>query len=171
MMYSMKLINVSSIVVITLLVSPAWSDVYKCSQPDGQVRYQQSPCQTSEGEKIQIPLRPSDKDDPITLIDKVNQDLKNIEKQREIELANWKKRYQEEAPTKCKGSNGGIHLGLDQDTFMLCKSFGLMIPSPKKINRTETAAGIEEQWIYEIKGISTDYYYFKNGILAAIQTQ
>lgn len=163
--------NFGCLLVVFLLVSSAWGDVYKCPQPDGQVRYQQNPCQTTEGEKMKILSSPSNKDDPFAVIDKINQDLDEMKKRRETELAKWKKRYQEEAPTKCKGSNGGIHIGLDQDTFMLCKSFGLMIPTPKKINRTETANGIEEQWIYEIKDFSTDYYYFKNGILTAIQTQ
>ncbi len=38
---------------------------------------------------------------------------------------------------------------------------------PSKINRTTTAAGVSEQWVYDEVG----YLYFKNGKLTAIQDQ
>ena len=43
--------------------------------------------------------------------------------------------------------------------------------NPDKINRTETRYGVAEQWVYYrgATGSIVDYYYFKNGVLEAMQ--
>jgi hypothetical protein len=38
---------------------------------------------------------------------------------------------------------------------------------PERINRTTTAHGDSEQWIYSFRGV---YMYLDNGILTAVQT-
>ena len=47
--------NKNPLMLIILLTSPAWGDVYKCPQPEGPPKFQQMPCTiTGEGEKISV---------------------------------------------------------------------------------------------------------------------
>jgi hypothetical protein len=41
---------------------------------------------------------------------------------------------------------------------------------PAKINKTITASGTNEQWVYENLFSDNEYLYFENGKLTAIQT-
>lgn len=41
---------------------------------------------------------------------------------------------------------------------------------PDDINKTITACGVREQWVYERGGYKAQYLYFENGILTVIQT-
>jgi hypothetical protein len=44
-----------------------------------------------------------------------------------------------------------------------------MFGAPDYINKTVTAQGVYEQWVYR-SSIHTTYYYFLNGILTSIET-
>jgi len=58
---------------------------------------------------------------------------------------------------------GQIAIGMTEN--MVIKSLGY----PEKINKTETATVIHEQWIYKLASESPLYYYFNNGKVTAIQ--
>lgn len=42
------------IMLNTGIIMPVWGEAYKCPQQDGKVIYQQQPCQTGEGETINL---------------------------------------------------------------------------------------------------------------------
>jgi hypothetical protein len=60
---------------------------------------------------------------------------------------------------------GRVEIGMTKNACLLA------IGKPNKVNSTETSKTLSEQWIYssENEYIETEYYYFKNGILTAIQ--
>jgi len=53
----------------------------------------------------------------------------------------------------------GVSVGMTADQ-VLRSSWG----KPKSVNRTTTASGISEQWVY-----GGGYLYFRNGVLTTIQ--
>lgn len=58
--------------------------------------------------------------------------------------------------------NGKMHIGFNKDQAALCWGF------PSKKNKTTTAYGTSEQWVYE--GDSIFYLYLENGHVTAWQT-
>jgi hypothetical protein len=54
---------------------------------------------------------------------------------------------------------GGVRLGMTKEQA-LASSWG----RPRSVNRTTTAAGVREQWVYDHR-----YLHFENGVLTAIQ--
>lgn len=79
------------------------------------------------------------------------------EQQRQQQtIAEMKKRLLE---LKCKGGDG-LDIGTDMETHQLC--FGV---HPQQINKTESAYGTREQWVY-YGGL---YVYFTNGRISAVQ--
>lgn len=101
--------------------------------------------------------------DRIDAVRKAEEEKRNIA----IEIENEKERkaYQAMRDKKCTGNpeDSGIRIGMDVDTFKFC--FGSY---PEKINTTKTSIGTKEQWVYRFASES-QYYYFTNGILTAIQ--
>lgn len=97
----------------------------------------------------------------------VERDDRLQREQREAEerqrLAAQDKREKEErarvAAAKTQAKKGGVRIGMTQRQ-VLASSWG----KPDDINRTITAAGTTEQWVY-----GGAYLYFENGILATIQ--
>lgn len=58
-----------------------------------------------------------------------------------------------------QGSNGNIEIGMTQEEVI--ESIG----KPKDINKTTTANGVSEQWVYD----GYKYLYFEDGVLVTIQ--
>ena len=54
----------------------------------------------------------------------------------------------------------GVSIGMNADD-VLQSSWG----KPERVNKTRTAAGMHEQWVYR-----NNYIYLDNGIVTAIQT-
>lgn len=65
-----------------------------------------------------------------------------------------------QAAAKERASRGGVRIGMTKSEA-LRSSWG----RPHEINRTTTAGGVHEQWVYG----GRNYLYFENGILTAIQ--
>jgi len=65
-----------------------------------------------------------------------------------------------EAEVKALAKTQGVRIGMTQQE-VLDSSWG----KPNKVNRTITANGTREQWVYDNGG----YLYIDNGILTAIQ--
>ena len=59
-----------------------------------------------------------------------------------------------------KPTKRGVYVGMDKDQ-VLASNWG----RPRKINRTENAYSVHEQWVYG----GHNYLYFENGILTTIQ--
>ncbi|AFM41004.1 hypothetical protein Desaci_2029 [Desulfosporosinus acidiphilus SJ4] len=70
------------------------------------------------------------------------------------------KRAEEEAKAKALAKTQGVRIGMTQQQ-VLDSSWG----RPNEVNRTVTANGTHEQWVYDNGG----YLYFDNGILTAVQ--
>lgn len=85
----------------------------------------------------------------------------NMAKEKaEAEKAYKAKRKLEKANNKLKSPE----IDMDDNTLYEC-SWGI----PDHINRTKTAFGESQQWVYEGKYGHTKYVYLKNGIVTAIQ--
>ena len=62
----------------------------------------------------------------------------------------------------------GARIGMSTKTVINDTQWG----APKKINRTTTASGVREQWVYDHCGYNRcykGYLYFTNGVLTSIQ--
>lgn len=70
------------------------------------------------------------------------------------------KRAEEESKAKAIAKTQGVRIGMTQQQ-VLDSSWG----KPNKVNRTVTAYGTNEQWVYD----NYNYLYFENGILTSIQ--
>lgn len=68
-------------------------------------------------------------------------------------------RKSSEAADRAKRRKEGVHIGMSMDDARM-SSWG----RPRRVNRTTTAAGETEQWVYD-----GGYLYFSNGVLTAIQ--
>lgn len=79
--------------------------------------------------------------------------VKKIETARTVKVA---KAAKEEAAQKKKS---GVHIGMSKDD-VLASMWG----KPRKINRTTTARGTREQWVYD-----GGYLYFEGDTLTTIQ--
>lgn len=56
-----------------------------------------------------------------------------------------------------------IAIGMSQDEVLL------LYGEPAQVNRTGTAGGIDEQWVYPVSDMEAEYLYFTNGKLNAWQ--
>jgi len=65
------------------------------------------------------------------------------------------------ADAKAQAAKPGVKIGMTQKDVLENTSWG----KPLSINRTTTAIGTREQWVY----VGNNYLYFTNGILTAIQ--
>lgn len=63
------------------------------------------------------------------------------------------------AAEKARKKREGVRIGMSQQD-VLDSSWGL----PQKVNRTTTARGVREQWVYD-----GGYLYFEDGILTTVQ--
>lgn len=64
-----------------------------------------------------------------------------------------------EAQVRAAKKREGVRIGMTQDD-VVASSWG----KPRKINRTTTAYGVREQWVYD-----GGYLYFEKGILTSVQ--
>jgi hypothetical protein len=80
-------------------------------------------------------------------------DWKNFERQQKAKEAAWE--AQQRKP--------GVVIGMTPEQVRRDSSWG----APDHINRTVTAAGTREQWVYGPRS----YLYFENGVLTGIQTE
>ena len=81
----------------------------------------------------------------------------NQKREKDAERAQAKERSEERALRK----QHGVSIGMSEQE-VLDSSWG----RPQRINRTSTAAGSREQWVYGIG----NYLYFDNGKLTAVQS-
>lgn len=94
----------------------------------------------------------------------IKENSKNMA-EAERKIQELEKRRDQECPRRAFD----IKIGMSKRIFELC-----MAIDPDRINTTETAGGVTEQWVYPtIPGspVIAKYYYFTNGILTAIQRQ
>ncbi len=70
------------------------------------------------------------------------------------------KAEQKQASDKIKAKTEGVSIGMTQEQ-VINSNWG----SPQDINKTTTAYGVREQWVYS----GYRYLYFENGILTSIQ--
>lgn len=65
-----------------------------------------------------------------------------------------------DAADKARRKREGVRIGMTQEEVLL-SSWG----RPTKVNRTISASGVNEQWVYE----GFNYLYFRDGVLTTIQ--
>ena len=87
--------------------------------------------------------------------DKQAKEWKAYEEKQAKQQAAWK------AEAARLAALPGVRIGMSADAVLTKSSWG----KPASVNRTTTAAGTREQWVYG----SSNYLYFTNGVLTAIQ--
>lgn len=131
--------------LMLIVVSTAFSQqgVHKCTNPDGKVTYQPSPCTSGTGTVlIQGKPKPPDPMDVFKI------DHEKMENEVRNNLALFEKAQKS--------------LGMSEEEFLKGRR------PPDKINTTVIRGMKREQWIYR-QGYGTEYYYFVNGKLDAVQ--
>ena len=91
-------------------------------------------------------------------VDKINKRVSDNRKDED------KKRKKEEETRKAINKLKVPEIGMDENTLYEC-SWG----RPNQINRTRSAYGRSEQWVYETNGYPSKYVYLENGIVTSIQ--
>lgn len=77
-----------------------------------------------------------------------------------LEPALKRERAREDAAQRAWKRSQGVRIGMTEKE-VLESSWG----KPQRVNRTTTARGIKEQWVYG----GTNYLYFENGLLVTVQ--
>lgn len=127
------------------------AQAYKCTV-DGKTVFQGLPCAGSG---------PTVKDD-----------LKTKEADRAEALALAAKRSKEAGDKAkiivqvCGERSGKVWIGMDLSEFHICSE----MPWPDKINKTQTATSISEQWVFkDHRGIPKTYIYWRDGKVTSWQ--
>lgn len=68
------------------------------------------------------------------------------------------------AEQKAQAKTQGVRIGMTQQQVL-----DSMWGKPEQINRTTTAFGVSEQWVYGMNSSKMNFLYFENGILTDIQ--
>lgn len=84
----------------------------------------------------------------------------NYKTMKEVE-ASRAKQVKVEAAAKARAARPGVRIGMTQEQVINETNWG----KPQRINRTTTAAGTREQWVYGDR----NYLYFTDGKLTSIQ--
>lgn len=122
------------------LATPAFSQtVYKCPGPDGAVKFQQTPCPDRNGSMV---MQKQKKPDPM------QEQSERVENEVRSNLALFE---------KAKKS-----IGISSEEFLKERR------PPDRIKTITTSGKTQEQWIYK-QGYGTEYFYFENGRLIAVQ--
>lgn len=128
--------------------SLAFAEVYKCKNADGSFAFQETPCQSKEGEKVRIWRGPPAAE---------TQQRSNYY-QREKERLDIKHEFDYAIASR------EIRVGMTED--MVRESWG----SPNKINTTVFGGGKSEQWVYYRGKVKSEYVYIQNGVVTSFQT-
>lgn len=80
--------------------------------------------------------------------------------ERKVQKAQEAVQAKLQAAEKARKKREGVTIGMSQQDA-LDSSWG----KPDRVNRTTTASGVREQWVYGDRG----YLYFTNGVLTAVQ--
>ena len=139
----MKLIFAAAILLSGM---DAWA-VNKCTGPHGAVVFQDAPC-TGKGETVRI--TGAGKADPSSPGAQYWQREAARQKQRAL--------------TDEHVANGRVAIGMRSTDVVA--SWG----DPSKINRTITAGGTREQWVYSRGNYKNQYVYVENGVVTAVQS-
>lgn len=134
---------------------PAAAQVYKCPGPDGKPVFQQTGC--VDGQKMDV--RPASGEGGSDLGRELRAATKAYKEAVQARTEACKQRIKE---TKGELS---LVIGMPKDDA-LCNP-GWMFPD--KVNTTQTADGVQEQYVYRIGPGNTKYLYFTDGKLTAIQ--
>ena len=119
---------------------------YRCVA-DGKTTYQQAPCSGGQAVNTSGAGR-GDPSSPAT--QQARREVAWAQRQGQIDIS---------------VASGQVFIGMTGGEAM--KPWG----APHKVNRTVTASGSREQWIYKRPGIGWDQYlYVDNGLVSAVQT-
>jgi len=154
-------------VILLTMVGAAQAGVYKCVNDDGNTRFQSTPCNGRESEKIAITPPPSN---PGTHINNVDNDFFERERQRregEQDRLNAKsKALSQEMGRQSRFKElireKKVAIGMTQDQAV--QSWG----KPCDINRSVYSSGVHEQWVYCRGEFDRQYIYFEDGILTGM---
>ncbi len=143
---SKKLIAAAAATLLASASQHVWA-VNKCTGPDGAVVFQDAPC-AGKGEAVRI-----------MGAGRAAPDSEGAQYWKREAARQKRTEAIEEAIAQKK-----VAIGMNADE--VAASWG----RPHKVNRTITAAGTREQWIYDRGGYKTQYVYLDNGVVRTIQS-
>ena len=138
--------QIANLVLLSLAAAcaPAWA-INKCTGSDGRVSYQAEPCAAGAAGSARVDTSGAGQPDPEGAI-RARQDVLRA---RTLDAINAGK------------------VGVGMSAADVRRAWG----APDKINRTLSASGAEEQWIYRSGRIGYDQYvYLSNGVVTTVQS-
>jgi hypothetical protein len=138
--------TIAAAALLTLATAPAWA-VNKCTGPDGAVVFQDAPC-AGKGEVVRV--TGAGQADPSSQ-----------------GAQYWQREAAKQKRTAAAEQNIAqrkVAIGMNADEVVA--SWG----RPSKINKTITASGTSEQWVYEGAKFRHQYVYLDNGLVRTIQS-
>lgn len=156
------------VLALVMLPGAASAEIYKCTGPDGKIAFSDKPCSAAEkAEAVRLPAPPESpyerrmregaqrRAEQQALLRELNQ---QAEARRRARLSTYAARR----------AGVGVRVGMTALEVEKLPDWG----PPNDINRTTTALGVREQWVYrtdEENEYERVYLYFSNGVLTTIQ--
>ncbi|WP_105213254.1 hypothetical protein [Pseudoalteromonas sp. T1lg22] len=139
--------KISSILVLTLFISPAYAAVYKCKEGD-KVVYTEIPCTfDSKPEKIKESYVPDPRGLTKAQIGALRHNQSVLDEQK------WERK---------------VFLAIRQNNIIKGMTYGDVRRSwgaPDDINSTTGSYGTHQQWVYRRGVAQSQFVYFENGVV------
>jgi hypothetical protein len=149
---------------IVLALIAAWisfpacsAGLFKCTGADGRIEYSQQPCSGPASQKtVDVP-------------DSQEQAMRRSHNERLDKALRMKKEYEESGQKERdeKARKEELAKAYEPEVGMArAEAWKSSWGTPKKVNRTTTAYGVTEQWVYDCCG---RYVYISKGVVKSIQ--
>ena len=158
------------IMALALMVTPAWA-VSKCTGLDGTVTYQEAACPSGTGAAAATKAVPQPAEKGVMTPQDVARSLdaqlvdaqqKKAEQKKALSGTNWDTVRQDMDGRKQNFE--AVRAG------MTAAQARGVLGDPDKVNRSRTATGESEQWIYRQGRNRSQYVYFRNDVVTTVQT-
>lgn len=168
----------SVLLLVSVGPAPVLADIYRCRLPDGRTVYQETAC--ANGEQKALDDRNARYQAELQLErERRDRQIKEAEKQRLDDERKRQEAARDEAKQAKEHARRTKHIlppaiGMTEEQVLISR-WG----RPYSVNRTTTARGMHEQWIYRSVDQSRTtgkhevhrdtYVYLRNGVVYAIQ--
>lgn len=157
-----------AIFLAAFAVTPAWA-VNKCTSPNGQIVFQDAPCQgvatgaedATRRDRVAVQQQEQRKA-------KVDAEIEAWEAKKKATGFKTDEELLAEAQAKCgRDMQTYPTIGMTEYKFKNCTTWGLLV-QPDTVNETKTTAGDTKQFVYPV-GREIRYIYTRSGLVSAIQ--
>lgn len=131
--------------------------VYRCEGPDGRMAFQSTPCAGVVSEKVEIYIPLNAESDEYYEQQRIERHNELVRRSNEARLERERQETYSQLIREKK-----VAIGMSPDQVK--RSWG----SPCRVNRTISAHGNTEQWVYCYDNNRSDYVHFRDGEVSSI---